>query len=84
MAAFFNSKKTMKILQFLKSLFILLRDIFRFIFEGIWEDLKTTLVGVLLAGFFYYLFVTEKATFDQISPFLVMIVPFLLYKGKSN
>lgn len=74
----------MKFLQFLKSLFILLRDVFRFVFEGIWQELKTTLVGVLLAGFFYYLFATEKVTFDQISPYLVVIVPFLLYKGKSN
>lgn len=74
----------MKFITFLKRLLVFVFDAFRLVFEGIWQDLKTTLVGVLLACFFYYLFATGKATFDQVSPFLILIVPFLLYKGKSN
>ena len=53
-------------------------------FSGIYKELKTTVLGVLLAIAPLYFVYTEKASMGEVVPLLLALLPFLLYKSKSQ
>lgn len=53
-------------------------------FSGVYKELKTTLFGVALSVVPLYFVYIQKASFSEIVPLLLLVVPFILHKSKSQ